>query len=192
MNGGSAKGGAWGFKLDTLGKLRNTKSTTEPWQTLLHFLVQSVKTGQPNVHEGVKIDLAAVHAASRTELAAVLADMGKISASSRKLRKALDGVPEANRSAASNDRFYKVMSEFHDRTNIQVEGAAERAKKIEKGAADALKLFGEGESKSASLDSLIGTFDQFIDEYKKVSAQTERETHARGHGCGCCRCGYRN
>jgi len=103
MNGGGAKGGAWGFKLDTLGKLRNTKSTTEPWQTLLHFLVSNVKTATPSVHEGLKIDMAAVHAAARTELAAVLTDVQKLSTSSRKLRKALDAVPEASRSAGSPD-----------------------------------------------------------------------------------------
>lgn len=170
-NGGTAKGGAYGFKLDTLGKLRNTKSTSEAWLTLLHFLVQSLKASQPSVHEGLKIDLAAVHAAARTEIASVLTDVNKLQASARKLRKALDGVPESGRSGSSPDRFYKVMSEFYDRSNILVESVGERAKKVEKGAAEALRLFGEEGNKSASLDSLLTVFDQFIDEYKKAEQE---------------------
>ena len=147
MNGGSAKGGASGFKIDTLTKLRNTKSTTEPWQTLLHFLVASLKNNNPSVHEGLKIDLAAVHAASRTEIAAVLTDVQKLQTSSRKLRKALDSTTPESRTASSPDRFYKVMSEFYDRSNILVGSAVEKSKKLEKGSAEALTLFAEANTK---------------------------------------------
>lgn len=183
MNGGSAKGGASGFKLDTLSKLRGTKSTTDPQNTLLHFLVTSLKTTQPSVHEGLKIDLAAVHAAARTEMSAVLTEVNKLQTASRKLRKSLDAAaPNAAGGASSSnssDKFYKIMSEFYDRSNILVGSVGDRAKKIEKGSVETVKLFAEENTKGASLDTLIVLFDQFIDEYNKAEQEiTQRAEQA--------------
>jgi len=45
MNGTSNKGGAWGFKLDALSKLTNTK-TTDNKKTLLHYMAEQLAPSQ--------------------------------------------------------------------------------------------------------------------------------------------------
>lgn len=50
LNGAGPKGGAVGFKLDTLEKLAKTRSISTPSLTLLHFLFKTVDKLMPEVH----------------------------------------------------------------------------------------------------------------------------------------------
>jgi len=63
LNGGTARGQAYGFKLEALKKLRDTK-TADNQSTLLHYLVQLVDSKNPEVSNFPK-DLKHVVAAAR-------------------------------------------------------------------------------------------------------------------------------
>ena len=57
MNGGSFRGGAAGFKLDTLRKLQDVRSTKLKGKTLLDFLAKLVVNKHPAIAEGMEAEL---------------------------------------------------------------------------------------------------------------------------------------
>jgi diaphanous 1 len=172
MNGGSARGGAFGFKPDSLLKLREARSASDPSQTLLSFLLIHLKTSQPDLHRGLKEDLMQVHSAdaAHTELAAVLTDVSKLQSASRKLRQTLDSIPESGRSRSCADKFFVVMSEFDAASRGQVEDVSERARKLEALSSELLVLFNQTAAKPSdptpTIDGLIHLFSQFGEEYR--------------------------
>jgi len=63
LNGGSNKGAAWGFKLDSLNKLSGTK-TADNASTLLHYMAKQLEGG--NVASGLAEQLPDLEVAART------------------------------------------------------------------------------------------------------------------------------
>ena len=156
---------AYGFKLDTLSKLKNSKSV-DGSGNLLHFVVQNLKTNNPSTHEGLKIDLSPLHAAARIELTALQTDINKMVNLSKKLRKSLDSTPEKDK-ASSTDRFYKFFSEFYERSAIGVDSVGERLKKLESNVTLLVLFFAEEPSK-LGMDALFQLFDAFQLDYKQA------------------------
>ena len=70
LNGGTNKGGAWGFKLDTLGKISGTK-TAEGNSTLLHYIARLLEAEGVEEH-GSSADV------GKTNLASILDDVGAV------------------------------------------------------------------------------------------------------------------
>ncbi|KAG5461619.1 MAG: Formin, FH2 domain-containing protein [Olpidium bornovanus] len=64
MNGGSFRGGAFGFSMDTLTKLGDTKVAGNARKTLLHYVVHTLDTKFPET-ENFEKDIAAVHKACK-------------------------------------------------------------------------------------------------------------------------------
>ena len=78
MNGGSSRGGAAGFKLDTLNKLDAVKSPQQKSKTLLDFLVKLVKEKHPAIAEHVEAELHAVEKASKVAFSNIATELGLI------------------------------------------------------------------------------------------------------------------
>jgi dishevelled associated activator of morphogenesis len=47
MNGSTTRGEAWGFKLDSLPKMLDVKSSVDPKVSLLHFVAQEMERFNP-------------------------------------------------------------------------------------------------------------------------------------------------
>jgi len=160
LNGGTRNGGAYGFKLNTLEKLQNTKSTDNKI-TLLHFLVEVIQTKYPKNAKFIE-EVTPCEGASVIDLTFLEGEVRKIGNNIKMLQTHLDAIPDDK-----NDRFKPVMSEF-------IKDAHTKFEDLEKRMQDAIGVVkeiaeGYGEKKMTSED-LIKTFAKFSKNYKKAEA----------------------
>ncbi len=93
MNGRNARGGAYGFKLSTLTKLGDTK-TTDNKKTLLTWLVEMLEKKDPDMLKLTE-DLVATSGAGAVPFQALGADVAQIKQGVTSMQSALETVPRA-------------------------------------------------------------------------------------------------
>lgn len=172
MNGGTIRGGVSGFKIDTLMKLKNSKSSDNTC-TLLDFVVTNFKSSNPSAHESLKSELAVLQTATETQFAALQADVNQMALLSRKLRKSLDAVPQSERNS-SNDKFYTYFSQFDKTSSSAVESVTARLKKLDASVSDLIRYFAEDATKS-SMDALFSLFHDFMRDYTRAENEMVRK-----------------
>ena len=92
INGGTYGGGAFGFTLDSLGKLKDTKAN-KPRMTALHYIVFICEEQEPgllNVHQ----ELPHLEAAARLSLEHLTQQVGELEAQVKSLERKMESAPE--------------------------------------------------------------------------------------------------
>jgi len=166
LNGGTTKGGAYGFKLDTINKLKSTKSSDNK-STLLHFLVKTVDTKNKTLRAFVD-ELSCLHPASRVETAILASDVAKLRASLNKVDAEIKKCDQKD----ATDRFYTVMSVFNEIAERRVVSIEERVKQLDSVATTLSTYFGE--SDKMKLEELFKLFADFVADYKEAEAHLEK------------------
>jgi hypothetical protein len=139
LNGGTAKGGIFAFKLDTLSKLKNTKANGDSAFTLLHYIIDNVvnNEGGESFNQQLLSFFADLKQAGSQESTFIQGEISKLQSNVRKLEKELKTVEKEekeNPELAKNDRFIKVMSEFNEFSQKKAEALNKRWKVIEEQA----------------------------------------------------------
>jgi len=140
MNAATPKGGAQGFKLSALLRLKASKSVTNS-QTLLTYLVRYVQSHWSNqaspgrFHE----DLATCEEASRIEAQFMKAEINKIGLTLKAIQTELADY----KSTSPLDKFHPIMTGFHEAAYIIHNGVKQQLEATEKKYADLLIYFGE-------------------------------------------------
>ena len=179
LNGGTSKAGAYGFKLDTINKLKNTKSGDNQY-TLLHYLVTLVAHAPQYAKlRAVIEELQPLQAATRVEAATLAGDVGKVSAAHNKLKQQLTAVPQV-----AADRFHRVMTDFDGVLSVRAKSLSERLASLSTEVRDTAAWYGEPDS--VKMEELFTTFNTFVCDWhdgeryiEQKKVQAEKEARAR-------------
>lgn len=117
MNRG-ARGNAYGFRLASLNRLADTKSSADKGTTLLHYLVQIIEKKFKDLLL-LEEDLSHVKDASNVSLGEMNKDITVLRVGLAEINREIEfhrssGVPQ------SGDRFLAVMSEFHAHASVRL------------------------------------------------------------------------
>ncbi|XP_060789763.1 disheveled-associated activator of morphogenesis 1 [Neoarius graeffei] len=168
MNKGQ-RGNAYGFRVSSLNKIADTKSSIDKNITLLHYLIMLLEQKYPKValfHE----DLQNVPEAAKVNMTELEKDMSN-------LRKGLKSVEaeleyQKTRPPDSGDKFVSVVSQFITVAGFsfsEVEDSLQDAKEMFQ---KAVKVFGE-EPSSTQPDNFFGIFEQFLQAFAEAKQDNE-------------------
>lgn len=169
MNRG-ARGNASGFRLASLNRLADTKSSSVKGTTLLHYLVQVI---EKKFKDLIKLDedIAHVREAAKVSLGEMEKDISM-------LRNGLTEVSreiEFNRSAGTpppGDRFLPVMREFHAQATVRFAELEDQFQDMKTRFDRAVRLFGEDGS-VVQPDEFFGIFDSFLNAFHEARQDNE-------------------
>ncbi|XP_030079689.1 disheveled-associated activator of morphogenesis 1 isoform X2 [Drosophila hydei] len=169
MNRG-ARGNASGFRLASLNRLADTKSSAAKGTTLLHYLVQVIEKKFKDLLK-LEDDIPHVREASKVSL-------GEMDKDIQMLRTGLADVAreiEFHRSsgpAQQGDRFLPVMREFHAQASVRFAELEDKFQDMKTRFDRAVRLFGEDGS-VLQPDEFFGIFDSFLAAFAEARHDNE-------------------
>ncbi|KAH8235667.1 hypothetical protein KR032_005083, partial [Drosophila birchii] len=169
MNRG-ARGNASGFRLASLNRLADTKSSAAKGTTLLHYLVQVIERKFKDLLK-LEDDIPHVREASKVSL-------GEMDKDIQMLRTGLADVAreiEFHRSsgpAQQGDRFLPVMREFHASASVRFAELEDKFQDMKTRFDRAVRLFGEDGS-VLQPDEFFGIFDSFLGSFAEARHDNE-------------------
>eukprot|EP00697_Spironema_sp_BW2_P011387 gnl/Spiro4/27052_TR13457_c0_g1_i1.p1 gnl/Spiro4/27052_TR13457_c0_g1~~gnl/Spiro4/27052_TR13457_c0_g1_i1.p1 ORF type:complete len:530 (-),score=70.26 gnl/Spiro4/27052_TR13457_c0_g1_i1:6-1499(-) len=140
MNGSTAKGCAWGFKLDTLAKLQELKSVDRR-TTLLHYLCAWISSIHPEVMEFVHGE-GALASAPQVIWRDVISDLNSMAQRTTSLEHLLQ-------SLQPSDPFRIKLSQFHEIAAQTVSVLLDQRTKLEARLRQTTEFFGEDRTTQA-------------------------------------------
>lgn len=169
MNRG-ARGNASGFRLASLNRLADTKSSSVKGTTLLHYLVQVI---EKKFKDLLKLDEDIPHVRDAAKVS-----LGEMDKDISMLRNGLTEVSreiEFNRSAGTpppGDRFLPVMREFHAQASVRFAELEDQFQDMKTRFDRAVRLFGEDGS-VIQPDEFFGIFDSFLNSFTEARQDNE-------------------
>ncbi|XP_073683001.1 disheveled-associated activator of morphogenesis 1 isoform X1 [Garra rufa] len=168
MNKGQ-RGNAYGFKVSSLNKIGDTKSSIEKNVTLLHYLITVLEQKYPKVsliHE----DLNNVPEAAKVNMTELEKDINSLRTGLKSVETELEyqkGQPQIN-----GDKFVSVVSQFITVAGFsfsEVEDSLQDAKDL---FDKSVKHFGEDATRMQP-DEFFGIFDQFLQGFSEAKQDNE-------------------
>uniref|UniRef100_A0A3B3WVE2 Dishevelled associated activator of morphogenesis 1b n=1 Tax=Poecilia mexicana TaxID=48701 RepID=A0A3B3WVE2_9TELE len=168
MNKGQ-RGNAYGFKVSSLNKIADTKSSIDKNITLLHYLITILEKKYPKVLK-FQDDLQSVSEAAKVNMTELEKDIGNLRSGLKSVESELDF--QKNRPQEVGDKFVSVVSQFITVASFSfsdVEDSLAEAKEL---FLRAVKHFGEDASKMQP-DEFFGIFDQFLQSFTEAQQENE-------------------
>ncbi|XP_008396076.1 disheveled-associated activator of morphogenesis 1b isoform X1 [Poecilia reticulata] len=168
MNKGQ-RGNAYGFKVSSLNKIADTKSSIDKNITLLHYLITILEKKYPKVLK-FQDDLQSVSEAAKVNMTELDKDIGNLRSGLKSVESELDF--QKNRPQEVGDKFVSVVSQFITVASFSfsdVEDSLAEAKEL---FLRAVKHFGEDASKMQP-DEFFGIFDQFLQSFTEAQQENE-------------------
>ncbi|XP_023719898.1 disheveled-associated activator of morphogenesis 1 [Cryptotermes secundus] len=172
MNRG-ARGNASGFRLTSLNRLADTKSSAVKGTTLLHYLVEILEKKFRDVLK-LEEDIPHVREAAKVNMGELEKDMGFL----RNGLKEVEREIEFHRSqpVATGDRFLPVMKEFLSSATCRFSELEDLFQDMKTRFDRAVRLFGEDNS-TIQPDDFYGIFDAFLTAF--IEARQDNENMKR-------------
>ncbi|KAJ8288982.1 hypothetical protein COCON_G00016410 [Conger conger] len=168
MNKGQ-RGNAYGFKISSLNKIADTKSSIDKNITLLHYLITILEKKYPKVVL-FQEDLQNVPEAAKVNMTELEKDMNNLRSGLKNVESELEF--QKGRPQQSGDKFVSVVSQFITVASFSfsdVEDSLQEAKELfEK----AVKHFGE-DSTRMQPDEFFGIFEQFLQSFSEAKQDNE-------------------
>ncbi|KAJ8341277.1 hypothetical protein SKAU_G00335680 [Synaphobranchus kaupii] len=168
MNKGQ-RGNAYGFKVSSLNKIADTKSSIDKNITLLHYLITILEKKYPKVVL-FQEELANVPEAAKVNMTELEKDMNNLRSGLKNVESELEF--QKKHPQQSGDKFISVVSQFITVASFSfsdVEDSLQEAKELfEK----AVKHFGEDPSRMQP-DEFFGIFDQFLQAFSEAKQENE-------------------
>jgi dishevelled associated activator of morphogenesis len=160
MNRGN-RGNAFGFKLSSLNKITDTKSSTDNEMTLLHYLIQMLEAKFPEVVT-LEVDLPHISEASKVDIGELEKEFKAIRKELKLLKEELD-FHRLNPSGEESDRFVSAVEDFAFRADIDVKETEHFMKDMKEQFHKALRYFGEDpKAKDQTAFKFFGVFTKFL------------------------------
>ncbi|XP_023668738.1 disheveled-associated activator of morphogenesis 1-like isoform X2 [Paramormyrops kingsleyae] len=172
MNKGQ-RGNAYGFRMSSLNKIADTKSSIDKTVTLLHYLITILEKKYPKVML-FQEDLQAVGQAAKVSMTELDKEMNNLRSGLKNVESELEF--QKKLTPAPGDKFVSVVSQFVTVASFSfsdVEDSLQEAKDLFQRA---LRHFGEDGGK-VQPDEFFGIFDQFLQSF--VEAKQENENMRR-------------
>uniref|UniRef100_A0A4W6D0V4 Dishevelled associated activator of morphogenesis 1b n=1 Tax=Lates calcarifer TaxID=8187 RepID=A0A4W6D0V4_LATCA len=168
MNKGQ-RGNAYGFKVSSLNKIADTKSSIDKNITLLHYLITILEKKYPKVLM-FQEDLQSVSEAAKVNMTELEKDIGNLRSGLKSVESELEY--QKKRPQELGDKFVSVVSQFITVASFSfsdVEDSLTEAKEL---FLRAVKHFGEDASKMQP-DEFFGIFDQFVQSFAEAQQENE-------------------
>ncbi|XP_031202371.1 disheveled-associated activator of morphogenesis 2 isoform X3 [Mastomys coucha] len=172
MNKGQ-RGGAYGFRVASLNKIADTKSSIDRNISLLHYLIMILEKHFPDILN-MPSELLHLSEAAKVNLAELEKEVGTL----RRGLRAVEVELEYQRHQAQdpNDKFVPVMSDFITVSSFSFSELEDQLNEARDKFAKALTHFGEQDSKMQP-DEFFGIFDTFLQAF--LEAQQDLEAMRR-------------
>ena len=170
MNKG-ARGNAYGFKLEGLTKVVDTKSSLDKSVTLLHYIIDVCGSKSPEILD-IPEELQIVKKASRVLLSEQEEELNSLRGGIKKVEKELEHYKK-NPIKNPADMFVKDMTDFLVNAHREFSELEEKTKEAQDKYKKAAKHFGEDPSKMTS-DMFFRVFDTFITSFEEVQTDLKR------------------
>ncbi|XP_057315932.1 disheveled-associated activator of morphogenesis 1-like isoform X2 [Hydractinia symbiolongicarpus] len=160
MNKGS-RGNASGFRVSSLNKIIDTKSSTDRRITLLHYILELLQQKIPHVFN-LEEELPDVRNASKVNPADVSKEIGLLQVGIADLEKELtyqSNIKKKDRHP--EDKFVETIASFTKVSNFSIQELVELHKDMTERLNKAIILFGD-DPKTLSGDEFFGTFSSFL------------------------------
>lgn len=168
MNKGQ-RGNAYGYKVSSLNKIADTKSSIDKNITLLHYLITILEQKYPKVPL-FQEDLQNVSEAAKVNMTELEKDINNLRSGLKSVETELEY--QKSRPVDSGDKFVSVVSQFITVASFSfsdVEDSLQEAKELFQ---KAVKHFGEDGS-SSQPDDFFGIFDQFLQSFSEAKQENE-------------------
>uniref|UniRef100_A0A8C7QAR0 Dishevelled associated activator of morphosis 1 n=1 Tax=Oncorhynchus mykiss TaxID=8022 RepID=A0A8C7QAR0_ONCMY len=168
MNKGQ-RGNAYGFKVSSLNKIADTKSSIDKNITLLHYLITILEHKYPKVAV-FQEELQSVPEAAKVNMTELEKDINNLRSGLKSVEMELEfqrGLPQV-----SGDKFVSVVSQFITVASFSfsdVEDSLTEAKEL---FLKAVQHFGEDATRMQP-DEFFGIFDQFLQAFAEAKQENE-------------------
>ncbi|XP_032109524.1 disheveled-associated activator of morphogenesis 2 isoform X3 [Sapajus apella] len=168
MNKGQ-RGGAYGFRVASLNKIADTKSSIDRNISLLHYLIMILEKHFPDILN-MPSELQHLPEAAKVNLAELEKEVGNL----RKGLRAVEVELEYQRRQVRepNDKFVPVMSDFITVSSFSFSELEDQLNEARDKFAKALMHFGEHDSKMQP-DEFFGIFDTFLQAFSEARQDLE-------------------
>ncbi|KAI3688790.1 hypothetical protein L2E82_46617 [Cichorium intybus] len=169
LNQGTARGAAVGFKLDSLLKLTDTRSTTSK-MTLMHYLCKVLASKSPTLldfHE----DLVSLEAATKIQLKVLAEEMQAILKGLEKVKQEL--AASANDGPVS-EGFHRTLKEFIGQSEAEVTNVTNFYSVVGKNA-DALALYFGEDPARCPFEQATQTLLNFVRLFRKCHEENIKQ-----------------
>ncbi|XP_069464850.1 disheveled-associated activator of morphogenesis 2 isoform X2 [Ambystoma mexicanum] len=168
MNKGQ-RGNAFGFKVSSLNKIADTKSSIDRNITLLHYLIMLFEKTYPDILN-IQTELEHLPDAAKVNLVELEKEVHNIKNGLKAVEAELDY--QKRRMRESGDRFVPVMSDFITVASFSFSELEDLLNEAKDKFAKALKHFGESEGKMQP-DEFFGIFDTFLQSFSEAKLDLE-------------------
>ncbi|KAJ3428532.1 protein diaphanous [Anaeramoeba flamelloides] len=176
MNGGSRRGGAYGFRIELLNKLENTKSLENSKMTLLHFIVGHIEKEKPEIMDFQK-ELDPCENASKIKLSDIVSKINEIKSTVSLVEKSLEQVEIFGK----EDLFQAKMKKFYQKAKKQYDDLEIRSKNCQDDYINLLTFFGENDMKLettsffARFHNFKISFNKALQDNRKMKEEEEKK-----------------
>uniref|UniRef100_A0A8C6R1Q8 Dishevelled associated activator of morphogenesis 2 n=1 Tax=Nannospalax galili TaxID=1026970 RepID=A0A8C6R1Q8_NANGA len=169
MNKGQ-RGGAYGFRVASLNKIADTKSSIDRWNiSLLHYLIMILEKHFPDILN-MPSELQHLSEAAKVNLAELEKEVGNLKRGLRAVEVELEY--QRHQVRDPNDKFVPVMSDFITVSSFSFSELEDQLNEARDKFAKALVHFGEQESKMQP-DEFFGIFDTFLQAFLEARQDLE-------------------
>ncbi|KAI5102625.1 disheveled-associated activator of morphogenesis 2 [Silurus meridionalis] len=163
------RGNAYGFKVSSLNKIVDTKSSIDRNITMLHYLIMIFEKNYPNILN-VQQDLLSIPDAAKVNLAELEKDVYSIKSGLKALEAELQY--QQSRPRDRGDKFIPVVSDFITVASFSFSELEDLLNEAKEKFAKSLKHFGE-EQVHMQPDEFFGIFDTFLQSFNEARQDLE-------------------
>uniref|UniRef100_A0A3P9HTD9 Dishevelled associated activator of morphogenesis 2 n=1 Tax=Oryzias latipes TaxID=8090 RepID=A0A3P9HTD9_ORYLA len=168
MNKGQ-RGNAYGFRVSSLNKIADTKSSIDRNITMLHYLIMIFEKNYPDILH-VQQDLSNVSAAAKVNLTELEKEVHSIKRGLKALEVELQY--QQSRPKERGDKFLAVIGDFITVAGFSFSELEDQLAEAKDKFAKALKHFGEEEGRIQP-DDFFGIFDAFLQSFSEAQQDLE-------------------
>ncbi|KAM5129276.1 disheveled-associated activator of morphogenesis 1 isoform 1-T3 [Mantella aurantiaca] len=168
MNKGQ-RGNAYGFKISSLNKIADTKSSIDKNITLLHYLITVVEKKYPKVvslHE----ELQSIPEAAKVNMTELEKEVGNLRNGLKAVETELEY--QKTQSSVPGDKFVSVVSQFITVAGFSFSDVEDLLAESKELYVKSAKHFGE-ETNKIQPDEFFGIFDQFLQALSEAKQENE-------------------
>ncbi|KAF6023699.1 DAAM [Bugula neritina] len=170
MNKGN-RGNAFGFKISSLSKIQDTKSSADREITLLHYLVELFDKQFPEMGK-LENEIGKVRDAAKVSLPELETEVRKLGKEMKEIEKEI--LYQRNHKTGNpHDKFTTVMGDFITVASYKFSELDEKFKEMQERYTKVTLLFAE-DPKKINPDEFFGVFDNFLQSLNEVAGQNRR------------------
>uniref|UniRef100_A0A665UZR9 Dishevelled associated activator of morphogenesis 2 n=1 Tax=Echeneis naucrates TaxID=173247 RepID=A0A665UZR9_ECHNA len=168
MNKGQ-RGNAYGFRVSSLNKIADTKSSIDRNITMLHYLIMIFEKNYPDTLH-IQEDLSSVPEAAKVNLAELEKEVNNIKSGLKALEAELQY--QQSRTRERGDKFVAVIGDFITVAGFSFSELEDQLSEAKDKFAKSLKHFGEDEGRMQP-DEFFGIFDTFLQSFNEARQDLE-------------------